>query len=92
MIVRFTTGTHFSPSVQSQTEIFRNRSQMRKGKPIFTGLEPLDLSVRNTACMLKEQGAKEVDIEFCGYLPEYSRSLVTAPFRRRRIDVKYSQG
>ena len=64
MIVRFTTGSHFSPTVQSQVDIFRNKTQMRKKNPFFTGLEPLDISAKNAARMVEENGGEKVTIVF----------------------------
>lgn len=89
MIVRFTTGKQFSPQIQARVDIFRNRNQMKKDNPIYTGLEPLKLSAQNAASKVKFEGEKEVDIIFDGYLPDYSRDLVISPFRNRRIAANF---
>ena len=92
LIVAFTTGTEFNPHVRSTVCVFRNRSQMKKNKPFYTGLEPLSISARNVASMVQAQGENQVEIDFRGYLPENSRGVVLGPFRRRKISVKYHQG
>lgn len=87
MIVRFVTGKQFSPSVRTQVEIFSNKGQMKKGAPIYTGLEPLSLSAQHAAMKVKSEGEREVEILFDGYLPPDWKSLVTKPFTSRRISI-----
>lgn len=91
MIVRFTTGNHFSPQVDTRVDIFTSRNQMKKDKPIYTGFEPLKISAQNAACMLKARGGKEAEIIFQGYLPDYSKNIVTGPFQKQRIAVSFQQ-
>lgn len=87
MIVKFTTGNHFSPDVRSRVDIFRNKTQMRREKPFFTGLEPLDISAKNAARMVKENGGEKVTIVFDGYLPEDRQDIVFRPFRKRNLTI-----
>ncbi len=87
MIVKFTTGNHFSPNVQCQVDIYRNRNQMKNDKPIYRGLEPLGLSARNAADKVRFEEQEKVTIIFNGYLPSNARTIVTTPFKRRKITI-----
>jgi len=89
MIVRFTTGKQFSPQIQARVDIFTSRHQMKNGNSIYTGLEPLKIAAQNAALKVGFERKKEVDIVFNGYLPDYSRNLVTSPFTERRITVNF---
>lgn len=91
MIVRFVTGKHFNPNAYGQTDVFRNRNQMRKNKSIFTTLERLPQAAKNSAMHIEEMGEKEVDIIVDGYLPEHARGTVTKPFTRRGIAVHFQE-
>ena len=87
MIVKFTTGNHFSPDIQCQTDIYRNKSRMKRDESIYTGLESLRPSAQNAARKVQFEGQESVTVIFNGYLPSYAKDIVTAPFKRLRIAI-----